>query len=83
MEITVTPNPVQSILHIRITSNDPSEVMLQLSDLSGKTLLSSVIDPVMNTADLDLSFYASGLYLLQFIDHEGHLIQTYKVTKVQ
>jgi len=83
MEITVTPNPVRSILHIRIASNEPSEVALQLSDLSGKTVMSKVIDPVMNSADLDLSFYASGLYLLQFIDNKGHLIQTYKVTKVQ
>ena len=83
MEISVTPNPVRSILHIRIASNEPSEVALQLSDLSGKTVMSKVIDPVMNSTELDLSYYASGLYLLQFIDNKGHLIQTYKVTKVQ
>ena len=83
MEITVAPNPVRSILYIRVASNDPSEIILQFSDITGKTVLSTVIDPVMNSMDLDLSFYASGLYLLQFIDSLGRVLETHKVIKVQ
>ena len=83
MEITVTPNPVRSILHVRITSSNQSKVLLQLTDLSGKTILSSIIDPLTNSSDLDFNHYASGLYFLQFIDDAGHLIRTYKVSKIQ
>ena len=83
LKITVVPNPVTSILHVTIISNDPSEILLQLSDLSGKTVISTEVDPMVNSTDLDVSFLPSGLYLLQFIDGEGKMIKTYKVAKIQ
>ncbi len=83
LKITVIPNPVTTILYVTVMSNDPSQILLQLSDLSGKTVMSTEIDPLMNSTDLDLSFLPSALYLLQFIDEEGKLIKTYKVSKIQ
>jgi hypothetical protein len=82
-EISVTPNPVRSILHVRIESKDRSDIYLSLSDLAGRTLFNTVVDPLVVSKDLDLSYFAAGLYLLKFSNNEGDLIQTYKISKIQ
>jgi hypothetical protein len=80
-QITVAPNPVASILNVRIRSSVDSRVLLQLTDVAGKQISSETANSLSDSKDFDLSQLGSGLYLLNVISESGPIIQTFKVSK--
>ena len=83
LQITISPNPVRSILHVNLQAQNQEEVFLGMTDLSGKTIMKQKIDPFLSSFDVDLSHFATGMYLLRFSDIEGIPIQSFKVTKMR
>ena len=83
LEIAVMPNPVKSILTVNIQSDEDELVLATLLDVTGKSITSLVIDPVISSAQIDVRSLPVGLYLLRFTDEEGRLIETFKVSKAQ
>lgn len=83
IKITAHPNPVTAILKVTVESSDPAEILLHISDLSGKLVMSTEIDPTIITTELDLRFLPSGMYLLQFREENGKMIKAYKIAKIQ
>ena len=80
--IVVSPNPVMSVLNIKIKSDENSKVMISLTDLNGKGLSATIANSENDSKDLDLSDFASGLYLLHIKNSSGTIVQTYKISKI-
>ena len=66
LEIAVMPNPVKSILTVNIQSDEDELVLATLLDVTGKSITSLVIDPVISSAQIDVRNLPVGLYLLRF-----------------
>lgn len=82
-DIQIKPNPVQSFLHVNISSDQTSEIQLKLMDLNGKTLLRQSLTFPFDFSELEMGAYPAGLYLLQFQQKDGYPIKTFKVSKIQ
>ncbi len=63
--LSIYPNPAKEELHIAVTGQSSGEMRMQLLDLNGRVVLSSVLDKVDNK--FNLQGYAKGLYLLRVI----------------
>lgn len=82
-DIQIKPNPVQSFLHVNISSDQTSDIQLKLMDLNGKTLLSQSLTFPFDFSALEMGAYPAGLYLLQFQQKDGYPIKTFKVSKIK
>ncbi|MEO8773824.1 MAG: T9SS type A sorting domain-containing protein, partial [Gelidibacter sp.] len=72
LEFMIHPNPTDGEIHIKI-SGLTNLSSIHLYDLSGKSLYKEIInksDQQRYTKTLNLSDFASGIYLLQLIDNE-------------
>ncbi len=67
--VSLYPNPASSVLNIRISG----QAMVSILSTTGSNLMNT---PVNNTATIDLSGFAAGLYLLQVKTETG--IETFK-----
>jgi len=83
LNITVSPNPVRSILNVKIQSDVDSKLSLKLLDANGKVIYSSVANSLKDSKELDLSNLTSGSYLLNISNGSGSIYQTYKIAKIQ
>lgn len=81
LEITIAPNPVQSLLSITIRSDLDQQGTIYLSDLTGRQLQRLDTSLYDQTMEWDFSQYPSGLYLLSFYTKDGTRLKTFKVTK--
>lgn len=70
-QVKVYPNPAQKIIHI----SAPVSARLSLTNLAGKVLAET------NKTELDVSAFATGLYLLRISNKEGRLLKVVKVVK--
>ena len=68
----VYPNPVKNVLACSIYSPVNKQVLLQLSEISGKILINQNITIIKgkNQQLLDVSRFASGQYHLRIVDPE-------------
>lgn len=73
-DLLVFPNPTTDIVNIMLKNERP--LTIKLSDLNGKTLLSTSKEA---SFVLDLSRYSSGLYLLHL--ESEHYSRTFKIEK--
>ena len=73
--ITVYPNPIINILTVNIGAN--TNVGIEISDLSGKVIFKTTAQN--QKTEVDLSEYASGVYLIKLDTENGTAIQ--KVVK--
>ena len=80
LKINIAPNPVQSVLKIRIVSPNDSRVDMQLYTADGKKLFHKVSSGTDVTTDVNMTGYASGLYLLRLYNAFG-LIKTFEIIK--
>ena len=76
--VKVYPNPASSSLYIEGTGNDALQI--QLMDMNGKLIMSKLLSSSGN--QLDLTSFASGVYLLKVYDLRNQLIQSLKIEKV-
>lgn len=82
LKITIAPNPVQSLLSIKIESDLEQQGIIYLSDLAGQRLQQLEASFFNENLEWDFSHFPSGMYLLSFYTKEGALVKTFKVTKV-
>lgn len=71
------PNPVQDKISVRISGDMATHSSLAVTDLAGRVIISTALDH--NTALIDMSSLASGMYLLRYNDDKRS--ETIKITK--
>lgn len=76
--VKVYPNPVSSSVYVQGTGN--GTLQIQLMDMNGKLIMSKLLSSSEN--QLDLTSYASGVYLLKVYDLQNQLIESLKIEKV-
>ena len=81
-QISIAPNPVRSILNVRVESNLQTEVFIDLFDQMGKNLTGSNKEGVFGSFDMNLHHLPAGIYVLKFTDTSGRLIKSYKISKI-
>jgi hypothetical protein len=71
-EIIVYPNPANEYFEVEFTSASKGATLLQLSDLSGRLILSQAIESTQgeNQARVDVSHFSKGVYMLNLIQNE-------------
>ncbi len=79
--ISLAPNPVRYQLQVKVKHQEAIPMTLQLLHANGSLLVRQQIETPTDF-ELDLSPYASGLYIIQFLEKKGQLIQAYKITKL-
>ncbi len=77
-DIRILKNPIESNLIIENLSN--SEIQLQVLDLSGKIIVNHTYSKSL--ISIPSQDWASGMYIVHFIDHKKHQISTQKVVKL-
>ena len=80
--INIAPNPVKSLLTVNIKSPDEVNLFLTLTDLNGKSIASTEGFFKNDSRDVDMSAFASGIYLLHITNSKGDLIKTFKISKL-
>ena len=64
--ISIMPNPVKNMLHVRVYYNKPGNGVMKLTDMQGRVLQSKNISFISGTTDayFDVSSLAAGSYVL-------------------
>lgn len=78
--ISLAPNPVRYQLQVKVKHQEAIPMTLQLLHANGSLLIRQSIEAPADF-ELDMSPYASGLYIVQFLAQKGQLIEAYKITK--
>ncbi len=76
-DIRVFPNPVTTVLHIRLPASYRGQARLVLYDGTGRTISSSI--PASTNVDLNTTPLAAGAYLLRVV--YGNQVSTYPFVK--
>lgn len=81
-QVSAAPNPTTSALNVRLTAPADADVLLELTDATGRPLLSAPTRANDKAgAAFDLSTLPAGLYLIQVRGETGRLTRTHKVIK--
>ncbi len=78
------PNPVTNNLNILYLLNEPDKIMINVTDITGKTVMTEVSGTAqkgINKKELNLSELATGIYYVSF--HAANTIYTKKVVKIK
>ncbi|MBX7224535.1 MAG: fibronectin type III domain-containing protein, partial [Chitinophagales bacterium] len=80
LQLTVFPNPSNGIINIKSNANVDEEILIEISDLSGKIVFTEKYSPSSEKSEksLDLSNLTNGLYFVRF--NNGVSSQTTKIT---
>lgn len=81
LNINVYPNPVYSILNVKISSQENTEVLLSLMDMNGKKIAVTKANSENDFKELDMTNLVAGPYLLHIYNSSGSIIKTYKISK--
>ena len=79
----IIPNPVQFMCKSFIKRDNNSLLHLELTDINGLKLFSTVSVAKIETIDLDFSSYTAGTYILTVRDSKGGLFKSFKIIKAQ
>ena len=79
--IVLFPNPVDALLHVYINSNERSNLIISLYDVTGKFIKQETVLETDNDVTLDVSELTSGIYLLKFTNTDNTLIETHRIVK--
>ena len=80
IEISVFPNPTSDIVFIELTSNEYSDLIIDIFDISGKFIDCKQITESKN--QIQLSQYSSDMFLIN-IKQDNKILKTYKIIKNQ
>jgi len=64
---TISPNPSHNIIQVLSTEADPSAIVLHLTDMQGRRVLSKETRP---GASVDISYLTSGVYIYQVMQDD-------------
>jgi hypothetical protein len=81
LNVSVYPNPTTDLLIVDIASTNLSRLVVEITDLQGKTLSSSQYAGISNKIGINTAGYATGTYLLLLKNENGNLLGTYKIMK--
>ena len=81
--VSIAPNPVQSLLNIKISTQVNSRLLLTLTDNNGKVLISRTVPPNQISESINLSNVSNGAYVLQIRNSAGSLLKTFLVNKLR
>ena len=81
ISISVSPNPVKSILTVRTLQMLESDLRIDLTDLNGKTILSTRMSSSEISKQLDLSPLPATMYMLHLKSENGRTIKNLKIAK--
>ena len=81
LQFSIAPNPVSSLLLIRLDSQREGAGGLALWDARGQRLKKATINLSLAELAWDLSSYASGIYTVTLRDEKGVLLRTFKISK--
>ncbi len=69
-DFSIMPNPTNGLVEIDLSSYHQRKVQMELYNLQGKLLRSATIDSIKGKEEVDLTTFASGMYLIR-ISAEG------------
>ncbi|RYD86272.1 MAG: T9SS type A sorting domain-containing protein, partial [Sphingobacteriales bacterium] len=81
VQLNIFPNPAHDRLRIELQRTRPGALQVQLRDLHGRTLWEQTAGGNSSLQVL-LNGWASGTYLLQVYDTDGHLLSTQRIVKL-
>jgi hypothetical protein len=81
LNVAVYPNPTTDLLTVDIASTNLSRLVVEITDLQGKTLSSSQYAGISNKIGINTAGYSAGTYLLLLKDESGTLLGNYKIIK--
>lgn len=83
-EVSAYPNPFTESIKIRFDLNKQNEMMIQVTDLTGKKQLLNTKRQVLpdQEVQLNLSDLASGMYLLSVVPENRKTAQVMKIQKM-
>lgn len=81
-QVTIAPNPVQSMLTVNLTSLNNEKVYLTLIDFTGRRLPAQVAWGT-GTAKVNMGGMVSGIYLLEIRNASNQLVKSFKIIKGQ
>lgn len=77
-EVLLYPNPVQDLLHVRLSDDTNRVTNIRILDTSGRMIqLDRFVSKSTNTIDVDLSSLKRGIYVVVINDYKS-----YKITKL-
>ncbi|MCY7352732.1 MAG: T9SS type A sorting domain-containing protein [Cytophagaceae bacterium] len=79
--VSAVPNPVTSILTVRVESGQEGDLHLDLLDLNGRTVFTKSTYAADVSVEMNLADLPAGLYLLQVRNATGRIAKTHKVLK--
>lgn len=82
-QFTVAPNPVADWISVSVSTPEPMPLFLTLTDLTGRRYNLPVIPASATSAQVDMTVYPAGMYLLHIAKKEGVPLKTYKIIKIQ
>jgi hypothetical protein len=80
--VQVMPNPVTSLLRIKITTQSDKGITIDLLDLNGKIVKKETLIPPFNVLELKMDTYPSGLYLIRVTAEDSEFVEMFKVNKI-
>lgn len=82
-ELSLFPNPVKEELNIRIRTTETERLTVELSDLSGRKILSQqvIADNSNRTTSIRVAHLTSQFYILRVINSSNEIVATEKFVK--
>ncbi len=80
-QISVAPNPTESIVNIQMQFEEESEMFISIFNLAGiqqKRIKKTSTD----SFEMDLSDFPPGIYLIRFTNSKGRILRTFKLSKI-
>ncbi len=84
IKITVYPNPISTVLKVKVETPESKPVVLELVDLNGRLLQRKNLTTglIKNLVEFPMTGYIGGSYYLMVRDTNGTIISTVKLVKV-
>jgi hypothetical protein len=81
LNVSVYPNPTTDLITVDVVSTTLSRLVVEITDLQGKTISSSQYAGISNKIGISTAAYAAGTYLLLLKNENGNLLGDYKIIK--
>jgi Secretion system C-terminal sorting domain len=75
------PNPTIDKVNVKISQSEPLKWELKVFDISGKLILSKVLD--QNEIEIDFNLYSATGYIVNLINAKNDYIKSFKVIKIK
>jgi hypothetical protein len=73
-DINLYPNPASGRFYITISDEELETVNMQMIDLSGKTVLSRMINMQQSVNEVDISSFKKGLYIVRLFNNDFNYV---------